>query len=125
MLLDSHVIWWILNQPGRLGKNLTRKLSGSTLVLYSAATVLELFQNNIRGKLKVPENLVALINQSGLLELQLTAEQAEQSRHISPEVTDPFDRILLGQAQWQEVDFYTSDMRILSLGLDFVKDASL
>ncbi|MEY3561928.1 MAG: hypothetical protein RL068_1080, partial [Actinomycetota bacterium] len=37
---------------------------------------------------------------------------------------DPFDWMLVSQALANEADFYTSDMRLLSLGLDFVKDAT-
>jgi hypothetical protein len=33
--------------------------------------------------------------------------------------------MLLAQAQSEKIDFYTSDRKMLSLGLDFVKDVSL
>jgi PIN domain nuclease of toxin-antitoxin system len=125
MLLDTHVLWWLLEQPKKLGKNLRAKLSRSSLVLYSPMTVFELYQKAKKKKLNVPENLVELIKQSGLQELQLNSYHAMYSRYISHQITDPIDCLLISQAQAKKVDFYTSDSKILSLGLDFVKDASI
>jgi PIN domain nuclease of toxin-antitoxin system len=88
-------------------------------------TVFELYQKAKKKKLNVPENLVELINQSGLQELQLNSHHAMYSRYISHQITDPVDCLLIAQAKAKKVDFYTSDSKILSLGLDFVKDATV
>lgn len=125
MLLDSQTIWWLLTGEKRVGKTLQHKLDRNHIAYYSAATVFEFFQKARKGKLKVPENLVQLIQQTGLQEMQLTTGHASESRFISSEIYDPFDRMLLAQAQSEKIDFYTSDRKMLSLGLDFVKDVSL
>ncbi len=125
MLLDSQTIWWLLTDDKRIGKSLTQKLNRNHVAHYSAATVFELFQKARKGKLNVPENLVELINETGLLELQFSSNHASESRLISPEVYDPFDRMLLAQAKYEKFDFFTSDKKILSLGFEFVKDVTL
>jgi PIN domain nuclease of toxin-antitoxin system len=125
VLLDTHVLWWLLQQPKKLGKNILSELSSSSLVLYSPMTVFELYQKAKKKKLNVPENLVELINQSGLQELQVNSHHAIYSRYISHQITNPIDCLLIAQAQAKKVDFYTSDSKILSLGLNFVKDASI
>ena len=125
MLLDSQTIWWLLTGEKRVGKTLQHKLDRNHIAYYSAATVFEFLQKERKGKLKVPDNLVELIQQTGLQEMQLSTEHASASRSISSEIYDPFDRMLLAQAQSEKIDFYTSDRKILSLGLDFVKDVSL
>jgi PIN domain nuclease of toxin-antitoxin system len=125
MLLDSQTVWWLLTGDRPVGKSLMQKLNKNHIAFFSAATVFEFFQKAKKGKLRVPDNLVELIRQTGLQELQINAEHASDSRFISPEIYDPFDRMLLAQAQSEKIDFYTSDRKILSLGLDFVKDVSL
>lgn len=125
MLLDSQTVWWLLTGDRLVGKSLLQKLNRNHIAFFSAATVLEFFQKSRKGKLRVPENLVELIRQIGLQELQISAEHASDSRFISPEIYDPFDRMLLAQAQYEKIDFYTSDSKILRLGLDFVKDTTL
>jgi PIN domain nuclease of toxin-antitoxin system len=125
MLLDSQTVWWLLTEDRPIGKSLLQKLNRHHIAFFSPATVFEFFQKSRKGKLRVPENLVELIRQMGLQELQISAEHASDSRFISPEIYDPFDRMLLAQAQHEKIDFFTSDKKILSLGLDFVKDASL
>lgn len=124
MLLDSHSVWWFLTNQKRIGKSLRQKLERHHVCFYSPATVFELFQKSRKGKLRVPDNLVELIQQAGLLELPLNSQHAHDSRFISPEIYDPFDRMLLAQAQCEKINFYTSDSKILSLGLEFVKDVA-
>lgn len=125
MLLDSHSVWWLLTNQKRIGKSLRQKLDRHQVCFYSPATVFELFQKSRKGKLRIPDNLVELIQQAGLQELPLNSQHAHDSRFISPDIFDPFDRMLLAQAQCEKIDFYTSDAKILSLGLDFVKDVSV
>jgi PIN domain nuclease of toxin-antitoxin system len=38
---------------------------------------------------------------------------------------DPMDMLILAQAANEGVDLYTSDMELLDMGLDFVKDSTL
>lgn len=125
MLLDSQTIWWLLTGDKRIGKSLLHKFNRNHIAHYSAATVFELFQKARKGKLNVPENLVELIKETGLQELPFSSDHASESRLISPEVYDPFDRMLLAQAKCEKFDFYTSDETILSLGYEFVKDVTL
>lgn len=125
MLLDSHSVWWLLTDQKRIGKTLRQKLERHHACFYSSVSVFELFEKSRKGKLRVPENLVALMQQAGLLELQLNSKHTFDSQFISSQINDPFDRILIAQAQFEKIDFYTGDSKILSLGLDFVKDVSL
>jgi len=125
MLLDSQSVWWALTDAKRLGKALRQKLDRNHIAYYSVVSVFEFFQKSRNGKLRVPENLVQLLQESGLHEIQFHSNHAMESRFISPEIVDPFDRMLIAQAQWGEIDFYTSDRTILALGLEFVKDVSI
>lgn len=76
------------------------------------------------GKLQVPPNLLDVITRAGLKELPYDFQAAEQITSF-PELTrhDPFDRMLLGQAASQKLQFLTTDQILLKLGLSYVIDA--
>lgn len=125
MLLDSHIVWWLLYEPKKLGKSLVRKLERNSVAFFSSASVYELVTKGLSGKLDLPDDFVSQLSAAGLSEIAFTAEHAAQSRFISRQISDPFDRLLLAQAEFEQIDFYTQDAKILSLGLNFVKDAGL
>jgi PIN domain nuclease of toxin-antitoxin system len=63
---------------------------------------------------------------AGLVELTLdTNHVLESSRFGSLKNTDPFDRLLISQASREALDFYTADIRLLSLGFPMIKDATV
>ena len=125
MLLDSHIVWWLLYEPKKLGKSLVRKLERNSVAFFSSASVYELVTKGLSGKLDLPDNFVSQLSAAGLSEIAFTAEHAAQSRFVSRQISDPFDRLLLAQAEFEQIDFYTQDAKILSLGVDFVRDAAL
>ena len=125
MLLDSHIVWWLLYEPKKLGKSLVRKLERNSVAFFSSASVYELVTRGLSGKLDLPDDFVSQLSAAGLSEITFTSEHAAQSRFVSRQTSDPFDRLLLAQAEFEQIDFYTQDAKILSLGLDFVKDAGL
>ncbi|MEI6237841.1 MAG: PIN domain nuclease, partial [Candidatus Saccharibacteria bacterium] len=76
--------------------------------------ILELRTKEMLGKIKLPANLFDAIKKSGLIFLPITAEHADAltnfkslSRH------DPFDRILLAQADCEMAMLLTADVFLL------------
>jgi PIN domain nuclease of toxin-antitoxin system len=69
---------------------------------------------------------IAATRELGFIELPLSAGAAEEATRFGPlRNRDPLDSLILAQASYEDVDFYTSDQRILDLGLSFVKDSSV
>ncbi len=124
MLLDTHTAWWLVRKPKMLGKNLLRKFERNKAAFFSPISVYELQQKNAKQNMGVPTNLADVFYASGLLELNLNSEHSVAAMNFSSSISDPFDRLLLAQAEVQQLDFYTKDSKILSLGLEIVKDAS-
>ena len=126
-LFDSHVLLWSLAFPERLGKRLWAKIDAQSSFLFSPLSIFELQLVAMKGKLPpLPESLSKLALEAGMTELPFDARAAEDAQHLRQLLgTDPFDWMLVSQAQSAGCDFYTADLRLLGLGLPFIKDATL
>ena len=127
ILLDTHVLIWALAAPGKVGRRLSQKIQGEHATGFSPLSIFEARLLHLKGRLpKLPENLAFLANQIGIVELAYDASAAEAAGNYQDLMgTDPFDWMLVAQAQSAGCDFYTADLRLLGLGLPFIKDATL
>jgi PIN domain nuclease of toxin-antitoxin system len=125
LLLDSQSLLWLLDDNPRLGPEARRIISSARGVHVSAATVWELTIKTMLGKLSVPTALSAVLTGQGLLLLNITAEHAEAIRDY-PELTrhDPFDRLLVAQADRAGLRLLTADRVLLGLQREFILDAT-
>jgi len=101
-------------------------ITSATMVHVSAATVWELTIKAMLGKLSVPDKLAPRLVEQGLSLLSITAEHAEGLREF-PELTrhDPFDRLLVAQANQAGLQLLTADRVLLGLGREFILDATV
>jgi PIN domain nuclease of toxin-antitoxin system len=125
LLLDSQTLLWLLDDNPRLGPKARTTISSARGVHVSAATVWELTIKTMLGKLSVPAALSAVLSGQGLLLLNITAEHAEAIRDY-PELTrhDPFDRLLVAQADRAGLQLLTADTVLLRLQREFILDAT-
>lgn len=127
ILLDTNVLIWLIDQKDSrsIGQR-AKKLLGSASVVYaSPISIFEIRIKTMLGKLESQQELLDDIQKSGLQMLDFSAEQAECVQDF-PELVrhDPFDRMLLAQAQAENLTFLTSDKSLLDLGLGYVVDAT-
>lgn len=125
-LFDSHTLLWALAFPEKLGKRLRAKIDSQYSFYFSPLSVFELQMVEMMGRMPaLPQSLSKLAFDAGILELPYTAKTAEETKHLRQLLgTDPFDWMLVAQAQSAGCDFYTADLRLLGLGLPFIKDAT-
>lgn len=125
LLLDSQTLLWVLDDSPRLGTEARKAIISARGVHVSAATVWELTIKTMLGKLSVPTPLSAAIAGQGLQLLSVTAEHAEGIRDY-PELMrhDPFDRLLVAQADQAGLRLLTADRVLLELQRDFILDAT-
>jgi len=110
LLLDTHVALWALVASPGLGETCTAAItSGDNDVYVSAVSVAEVAIKSALGKLRDAEDFVDLVEQAGFTELALTAAHADQLRTLPMIHRDPFDRMLLVQAQVEGLTFVTAD----------------
>jgi PIN domain nuclease of toxin-antitoxin system len=126
LLLDSQVVLWVLDDSPRLGPAARNAITLAEGVYVSAATVWELTIKTMLGKLSVPPGLSSLLVEQGFVPLSLTVEHAEGIRDF-PELLrhDPFDRLLVAQAERAGLRLLTADAVLLKLERDFVVDATV
>ena len=104
LLLDTHAfIWWDEN-PGKLGlKAREACLNTSNDLVLSAASVWEMQLKAMTGKLALRKPLRELISdqirQNGVEILPVQLEHAYRVESLPFHHRDPFDRLLIAQAQ--------------------------
>ena len=109
LLLDSHVALWWLDAHPSLGAGARRAITGADLVHVSAVTPWELGIKRALGKLSFPDGLVDELGASGFEPLAVTVAHAERAPSLPPHHRDPFDRMLVAQAQLETLVLLTAD----------------
>jgi PIN domain nuclease of toxin-antitoxin system len=72
------------------------------------------------GRLRLPESFARGIAGSGFQALPITFEHAERISSLSPHHGDPFDRMLIAQAQAEGLTLVTRDRRLESYGVPVI-----
>jgi PIN domain nuclease of toxin-antitoxin system len=118
LLLDTHVLLWWFNQPEVLTEHAIEAIADETNVVYvSAATVWEAGIKQALGKLRGADDLVGRIRAQGLDELPIELAHAAVAAALPTHHTDPFDRLLVGQAQTEGLTLVTRDLRMAAYGV--------
>ena len=113
VLLDTHALVWWFNQPKRLSKR-THSILVDTdnTVLISAAVAWELSIKVNLGKLDALALLTGLaqkIQKEGFTELPVSITHAVRAGLLPVHHRDPFDRLLVAQAQDLGVPIVSAD----------------
>lgn len=119
-LLDTHLIYWWMTADSRLGKATQRVIAKSEIVV-SAACIWEMVLKNAKGKLPLPQGAITeqLLAQ-GFVLLPILPRHIEAVRNLICAHQDPFDRLLIAQAQDERLTLLTRDAALLALGLSEV-----
>jgi len=121
LLLDTHVFLWLRSDPGRLrDETLTILKDPENAVLLSVVSVWELAIKQSLQKLTLPDLLERwlprVLEESGLDVLGVTLDDAMRVRALPWHHRDPFDRLLVAQAQAGLV-LVTADVAIRAYGV--------
>ena len=118
LLLDTHALLWWLSEPQRLNGRAYRAIADAVNeVCVSAVSGWEIAVKRALGKLQAPEDLETSIREQGFTPLSLTFFHAEQAGALPPHHGDPFDRMLVAQAQAEALILVTRDARIPLYGI--------
>lgn len=123
LLLDTNALLWLLSDDPRLEERARRRITGAP-GWFSAVSILEVTIKVMLGRLHVPQPVAQAARAAGLQEMAFTAAHAQGlTRFPAMARHDPFDRMLLAQADAEERWLLTADRALLGLGLDLVIDA--
>lgn len=111
LLLDTHVVlWWRLNSP-RLKRGARDAIATADLVWVSAVSGWEVAIKQGLGKLRLADPFGSMVKASEFEELPVTVRHAEQLVTLPAHHVDPFDRMLIAQAQVEGATLVTHDRR--------------
>ncbi|MBM3773761.1 MAG: type II toxin-antitoxin system VapC family toxin [Acidobacteria bacterium] len=116
LLLDTHVLLWWLAASSRLTSKARSAIAGSPAVYVSAATAWEISIKKRLGKLDAPDDLEAALESSRFQPLPVTIPHALAAGSLALHHEDPFDRMLIAQAQAEGLTLVTRDPRMKMYG---------
>jgi PIN domain nuclease of toxin-antitoxin system len=113
LLLDTHVfLWWAGNSP-ELDTDARRSIAAEeSFVAVSAAVAWEIAIKRALKKLRAPEDIVEQMERHQFAPLPITIEHAVQAGALPVHHRDPFDRMLVAQAQLEGLTIVTRDPNI-------------
>ena len=122
LLLDTHVLLQALDDhTARSPGAHSAIVDPANEVFVSAVSIWEIAIKRSLGKLEVPDGLASSIEESGFSELVITSRHAERAGGLPSHHRDPFDRMLVAQAQEEGLTIVTSDSRIPLYGVGTVQ----
>jgi len=116
LLLDTHILLWAAGAPERLPSEAVEQIESDANNLYfSAASLWEITIKNDLGRpdFKVDPHLFRRgLIENGYAELPITSQHVLGLSHLPPIHKDPFDRILVAQAENEGFLLLTSDDKL-------------
>jgi PIN domain nuclease of toxin-antitoxin system len=113
LLLDTHALLWSVGDPERLSPAAFDVISEGVVPAYvSAASVWEIAIKRAAGKLRAPEELLEKIVAARFKALGITLEHGVIAGALPLHHRDPFDRMLVAQAQSEGLTLVTNDARM-------------
>lgn len=130
LLLDTHVWLWMIGQSSRLSDRARAALTDESHDLYlSTVAAWEIGFKHAAGKLKLTGRpsvqLPEYVKRSGVQPLVVTLDHALRAAELPMHHRDPFDRLMIAQAQEEELTFVTADGRLAVYGVRILDPTAL
>ncbi|HKN74072.1 MAG TPA: type II toxin-antitoxin system VapC family toxin [Candidatus Acidoferrum sp.] len=113
ILLDTHALIWWLEGGAKLSPAARLAIANpESTVLVSAASAWEIAIKQQAGKFRMPElvkDFQGRLQQEGFVELPISIEHAVKAGTLPGSHKDPFDRVLIAQAQVENAAMVTRD----------------
>lgn len=122
LLLDTHVFLWWLSDDRKLSTAARDAIRDpSAIVHVSAASIWEIAIKAKLGRLEVQgDDLAAEIEANAFAELPITVRHAQSAGALPRHHDDPFDRMLISQAQLEHLVVVTHDRRFRRYGVQIL-----
>lgn len=124
-LVDTHLAIWSVANSAKLSKKALSVLGDSRVrFFFSAASIWEIAIKRAKHADEIPfeaDDARKLFHEAGYRELAVTASHAAAVERLPSIHADPFDRILVAQAQIEGMNLLTHDSIIPAYGTFVVK----
>jgi PIN domain nuclease of toxin-antitoxin system len=109
LLVDSHaLLWFVAGNRRRISAALRARIEAAE-ALISIASLWEIAIKSALGKLDAPDDLPARVQELGFELLPVSGDHAWRVRSLPHHHRDPFDRLLIAQAQLERLPIVTAD----------------
>lgn len=114
LLLDTHILlWWLADDPALPVAARTAIGDPSSEVFISAASAWEIAIKHALGRLDFPvAQMAAILDEAGFTPLGIEVQHGVIAGALPPHHNDPFDRMLVAQAQHEGMTIVTVDTMI-------------
>lgn len=113
LLLDTHVVLWLATAPERVPAPMRKRIDAAEVRYLSAAVTWEIAIKVSLGRLTLPETpgrfIETQISELMLTSLPISNAHAAAVVNLPWHHRDPFDRLLLAQAQAEALQIVTLD----------------
>ena len=122
LLLDSHaLLWWLSANSSLSSRARTAIADASNTILVSVASAWEIAIKVRLGKLPTAAGLVAdfagFMMREGFTSLDITFEHALRAGLLPGPLRDPFDRMLIAQAQAENIPLVSNESGFEAYGV--------
>jgi len=122
LLVDTHaLLWWLSNNPSlsRRARNAMAETSNELLV--SAASAWEVATKvrlrRLPGAERLAADFLGVMLREGFGTLDITVDHAVRAGLLAGPLKDPFDRMLIAQAQSENLPIVTNERAFESYGV--------
>ena len=116
--LDTHVLlWWLADDPLLAASARRAIMNSRNLVIVSAVVIWEIRIKQAIGKIEIDPSFFEVIRQQGFEMLSITAEHAYAVGDLPVHHRDPFDRMIIAQAQLEGLTIATHDPLFTQYGI--------
>lgn len=122
VLLDTHAFLWWLSNDSALGPAAREVIAEPrNRIFVSAATTWEIAIKRQIGKLTAPADIEAAVEDKGFAKLPILLFHGQQAGSLPPHHHDPFDRMLIAQAQAEGLELMTIDPVFRQYGVRLIE----
>lgn len=113
LLLDTHIFIWACSQPQRLSAAQREAISSADhQILISAASAWEIAIKHALGRLDFPiDRFGEFVSAMGFEPLSISPLHGIAAGGLPRHHEDPFDRLLIAQAQLEDLTIMTADRK--------------
>jgi len=120
LLLDTHIALWAIADDRRLPKKAAAWIAdGANSIWVSAASILEISIKHMLAKKSMPisgRQALGYFRHAGYRFLEIRPEHAAAIEDLPTVHSDPFDRILIAQAEVEPLKLVTGDALLAKYG---------
>ncbi|MDO4224162.1 MAG: type II toxin-antitoxin system VapC family toxin [Acinetobacter sp.] len=122
-LLDTHILLWFLSEERHSKfsqKSIDILLDERNELYFSVVSIWEMAIKYSLGKPDFdydPQEILQELLRQGFKQLDMNVQHIFSMMHLPSIHRDPFDRLLIAQAQVEKLQFFTADQAILNYTL--------